>query len=80
MVFEDYMNLYGPDDHCSVCGKTVAGGRGFAHLKQGGVWVTLCCPLCMETFEKSPLDYVNKQKVWQITRHSKNLQPSGQEP
>ena len=79
MVFEDYMNLYGPDDRCAVCGKTISGGRGFAHLKHSGEWITLCCPLCMETFDKSPLAYVNRKKVRKITRPVQKLEPSGKE-
>jgi hypothetical protein len=44
------------DETCVVCGKSVGGGRGYAHLQFSGRTFALCCPLCLETFQKNP-DY-----------------------
>jgi len=46
--------LGGSGERCAVCEKSVAGGKGYAHIKHGDQMVTLCCPLCLETFEKKP--------------------------
>jgi len=68
MGFEDFIEMYGPGDECIVCGKQVAGGRGFSHLKHGDDMVTLCCPLCFETFQKSPQEYVSRRKAREISQ------------
>jgi hypothetical protein len=48
----------GGEERCIVCEKSVAGGSGYAHLKHDNEMVTLCCPLCLETFRKKPEFYV----------------------
>lgn len=79
MALEDFIDLYGPGDQCIVCGKQVAGGRGFAHLKHGDEMVTLCCPLCMETFQKSPVVYVKRREAGKIIA-SLNVKKGGDQP
>lgn len=51
MSVEPYIPEYN-DDTCVVCGKSVAGGRGYCHLEREGRMVALCSPLCVETFQK----------------------------
>ena len=66
MLFEESIDLYGPGDRCIICGKEVAGGRGYAHLKHDDQMVTLCCPLCFDTFQKSPKVYANRRRSQRI--------------
>ena len=46
------------DQYCIVCGKAVDHGGGMAHFKVDGEMVALCCPLCIETFNKDPKHYI----------------------
>ena len=46
------------DLHCIVCQKSVDHGGGMAHFKVEGEMVALCCPLCIETFNKDPKHYL----------------------
>lgn len=58
------------DQHCIVCDKSVDHGGGMAHFKVEGEMIALCCPLCIETFNKEPKRYLSLRK----------LQRSGQSP
>ena len=51
------------DQHCIVCHKSVDHGGGFAHFKIEGEMVAICCPLCMETFNKEPKRYLTLRKL-----------------
>ena len=51
-------------DHlCIVCGKSVDQGGGLAHIKAGARMIALCCPLCIETFNKDPIHYLNLRRA-----------------
>ena len=46
-------------DHLSiVCGKSVDQG-GLVHIKAGARMIALCCPLCIEIFNKDPKHYLS---------------------
>ena len=51
------------DEFCAVCGKSVAGGRGYAHLRHDGRVLALCCPLCLEAFQQKPGYYAALRKA-----------------
>ena len=53
----------GGGEKCVVCGKSVAGGHVHARVKHGDKEVFLCCPLCLETFEKGPDNYLRRQET-----------------
>jgi hypothetical protein len=58
MSIEDTIG-YQPDNPvCVVCGKSVKGERVFARLNQNGMMVNLCCPLCLDAFQKNPFPYI----------------------
>jgi ribosomal protein L24E len=63
MGIEDTIGIQDEGETCIVCEKPVRYGTGFAHLKHEGQMVTLCCPLCMETFQKNPSPYMLHQKA-----------------
>lgn len=46
------------DHRCMVCSKSVDEGGGMCHIKAGARMVPLCCPLCIETFNKDLMHYL----------------------
>jgi hypothetical protein len=66
------------DKQCLVCGKNVENGGGLCHLKVGDNMIALCCPLCIETYEKSPERYATKLTVLKLN-FSSNLDPTRKE-
>ena len=58
------------DKECLVCGKGVEHGEGFCRLKVGEHFIALCCPLCMEVYEKNPQRYLARLTI-------RNLRPPG---
>lgn len=58
-------------ESCIVCEKPVRYGTGFAHLKHGDAMVTLCCPLCMATFQKNPSPFVARFFAQKLIRGGK---------
>jgi hypothetical protein len=45
------------NETCIVCGQPTSGGRCFSHILYRDRMVALCCPLCLETFQKNPEFY-----------------------
>jgi YHS domain-containing protein len=55
-------------DHlCIVCSKTVDEGGGMCHIKAGGRMIALCCPLCIETFNKDPMHYLRLRNANELS-------------
>jgi ribosomal protein L24E len=54
MSIEDTIGYQNDVECCVVCGKNVEHSGGFAKVNHRGIMVNLCCPHCMETFEKEP--------------------------
>lgn len=57
--------------HCAVCEKAITGGKWFARIKHGEWMVALCCPLCTETFERSPNVYIRRIETFAWMRSQK---------
>ena len=45
---------------CAVCEMNVGHGGGSAKVRCEERMVSLCCPLCLETFQRDPKPYVAK--------------------
>ena len=60
MSLEDTIGYRNEVPACAVCGKNVQNGGGFARLKSGERMLELCCPLCLETFQKNPAPYLKR--------------------
>lgn len=58
MSIEDTIGYQNDIPSCIVCGKNVTHGGGFARINHKGTMVNLCCPLCMEAFEKDPAPHM----------------------
>jgi hypothetical protein len=61
---------------CAVCENGITGGRWFARIAHGEMMIALCCPLCLEVFEKNPTPYIRRiETVAQM--HSGRSNPAG---
>jgi hypothetical protein len=76
-MIEDTIGSENNAETCVVCGKGVQGGAGFSRVNHGGNMVNLCCPLCLETFEKDPTPYMKRfakiaeyRELRKLTPHS----------
>ena len=56
---------------CAVCENVIKGGKWFTRIKHGEWMVALGCPLCTETFEKSPRAYVRRIETLEYMRQSR---------
>lgn len=54
------------DTRCAVCGKSVEQGGGFCHINIENRMVALCCPLCMDTFQKDPKQYMRMEEIHKL--------------
>lgn len=41
------------EEACIVCGKSTEGAGSFAHLYHEGRRFALCCPMCLQMFERA---------------------------
>jgi hypothetical protein len=48
---------------CAVCGKAVSCAGGYARLKHESGMVSLCCPLCLKTFQQNPHMFLRRQNT-----------------
>ena len=71
----DASNLDCESVQCAVYEKIITGGKWFARIKQGEWMVALCCPLCTETFEKSPRAYVRRSRPLNSCDSRKGIRP-----
>ena len=76
MSIEDTIGSQNEVPSCVVCGKNVERGGGFARINHQGIMVNLCCPLCLDTFQKDPKPYMLRLAKVEIFRsfHSLNSQ------
>jgi ribosomal protein L24E len=58
MSIEDTLGYRSDTEACAVCGKNVRAGGGFARVNRDGRMIELCCPLCLETFQRDPTPYL----------------------
>jgi len=59
------------DKRCIVCGKSVEKGGELCHLDIEGHMIAICCPLCLETFEKNPETYLRRQSFRKLVEKAK---------
>ncbi len=68
MSIEDTIGCQNEAPSCVVCGKNVERGGGFARINHKGLMVNLCCPLCLETFQKDPERYTARLAKVEVFR------------
>jgi hypothetical protein len=77
MSLEDTIGYRNETPACAVCGKNVQNGGGFARLKRGARMVELCCPLCLETFQRDPEPHLKRMQRGDYFRELTTLQDPG---
>lgn len=77
MSTDDMIGSQDETNCCAVCRKSVAGGKGYAHINHGNEMLPLCCPLCLETFQQNPALYVAMREARQLLRKQKQQPPPG---
>jgi hypothetical protein len=76
MSIEDTIGYQHQTPACVVCGKNVSQGGGFARVNRGQMVLELCCPLCLETFQKDPTPYLKRLQRAEYFRELAALQNS----
>lgn len=51
------------NETCAVCGKNLASTSGVAHLYHDGKPFPLCCPLCMDLFQRAPARFASGERA-----------------
>ncbi len=74
MSIEDTIGYRNRTAACAVCGKNVEHGGGFARVKHGNAMLELCCPLCLETFQKDPQPYLKRLQRVEYFRELSELE------
>mgnify|MGYP003590600281 CR=1 FL=1 len=54
------------DARCLVCDKNVEHGEGFCRILVEEMMIALCCPLCLETYNKDKDRYAAKLHTRQL--------------
>ena len=60
MSIDDTIGSQNEVPSCAVCGKNVTHGGVSSRVNHKGIMVNLCCPLCLETFQKDPASYMSR--------------------
>ena len=50
------------DETCVVCGKSINDNTGTAHLYHDGGRFALCCPMCVEMFQRAPARFASGER------------------
>jgi hypothetical protein len=45
---------------CVVCGKTLRPGEALAKIHSGGSKLPICCPLCLDAYQRDPKPYLER--------------------
>lgn len=48
------INAAEPEEICAVCGNAAAGGRRYSRIYHCNVAFPLCCPMCIDLFQRAP--------------------------
>lgn len=54
------------EENCFVCGKPATGSASFSHLYHEGRRFSLCCPLCMQLFQRAPERFAHGERPQSI--------------
>lgn len=82
MSFEDNIGYRNEGETCVVCGKGLRPGEALATLHQEGRKLPICCPLCLEAYQKDPKPYLERLARRALLRelHKPEDAPPGQSP
>ena len=60
MSLEDNIGYGDVERTCVVCGKSLRSEEALAVMHQEGHKLPICCPLCLEAYEKDPKPYLER--------------------
>jgi hypothetical protein len=69
MTLDDSPELNAAEDICTVCGRNaIESNQTLSHLRHEGEIVAICCPQCMETFQREPARFAAKECERRLSR------------
>ena len=60
MSIEDTIGYQNEGESCVVCGKGLKSGEVLATLHKDGSKLPICCPLCLEAYQKDSKPYLDR--------------------
>lgn len=60
MSMEDNIDYKNEGESCVVCGKSLRPGEILATIHEGESKLPICCPLCLEAYQKDPKPYLDR--------------------
>ncbi len=60
MGIGDTIGYLNEGDTCVVCGKGIKPGEALATMHEGESKLPICCPLCLEAYQKDPKPYLER--------------------
>ncbi len=72
MSMEDLFGYEDSWDTCIVCGKALRPGEALANMPQGESKLPICCPLCLEAYQKDPQPYLERFAKRALLRQLRN--------
>lgn len=79
MNIEDSIGCGEEGKTCVVCGKAIRPGEALATMHHVGSKLPICCPLCLEAYQKDPKYYLERlarQTLLEELRKSNGTPPS----
>ena len=79
MSVEDTIGFLNDGESCLVCGKSLKAGEALVAMRQGESRLPICCPLCLEAYQKDPNPYLErlaKQTLLRELRRASNGESS----
>ncbi len=55
-------NAESPDTTCAVCDKDLTNATGVAHIYHEGRRFALCCPVCVQLFQRAPARFASGER------------------
>jgi hypothetical protein len=77
MTFGDTLGYSDEGQSCAVCGKALRPGEALATMHVAGHKLPICCPLCLETYQADPKQYLERLLKLTLTQELKKLANSG---
>ncbi len=60
MSLGDNIGYLTEGESCVVCGKALKPGEALATMHEGESKLPICCPLCLEAYQKDPKHYLER--------------------
>lgn len=68
MLFDDPLGIEVEGDVCTICGKRLGEHDALAHIQHDGERISICCPLCLEAFERDKGHFSARRRARRLLR------------